>query len=166
MTTISAPSSTSSKNPSESAFFVTQGIGRAHCYASAFFPGSDPKDWYIYVYKLGLELDKGHLIKILTHEMLHVLGVRHCYVDPKGEFEPYVRYPRGLSDDNNWDFLMQPQLSPCDLSEHDLEPRTVKHVREIYDMPVGTKIGGHEIQEVSWQVGAEEKRAIAKHNAC
>lgn len=98
--------------------------------------------------------------------MLHVVGVRHCYVDPKREHEPYVRYPRSLSDADNWDFLMQPQLSPCDLSKHYLEPRTVEHVREIYGLPVGEKIDGYEIQDVSWQVGAEKKRAIAKHNAC
>lgn len=154
------------KEPSESAFFITHGIGRARCYASAFFPGSDPKDWYIYIYKLGLELDKDCLINILTHEMLHVVGVRHCYVDPKREYEPFLRYPLKLSDTDNWDGLMQSHLDLNDLSKHKLEPRTVKHVREIYDMPVGEKIDGHEIQDVSWKLGAEEKRAIAKHNAC
>lgn len=154
------------QSPSESAFFVTRGIGYTDSYASAFFPGSDPKDWYIYIYDLGLELDETRLIKVLTHEMMHVVGLRHCYVDPEKENEPYVRYPRGISNKENWDTLMQPHLTLSDLSKYDLKLRTVEDLRKIYALKTGEWVDCYEIQDVSCKVGAAYRRAIALNNAC
>lgn len=174
-------------DPCRSAFSVTFGGDDPHCYASSFFPGSHPKDWYIYVFKLGLTLSEeqeqllihnrggevesarlqalgDNLIKILAHEMLHVVGVRHCHVDLDEE-EPYVRFPLELSDNDNWDPLMQPRLDPRHFSRLDWRPQTLEEIRQIYAMSEGDSVGCHRIQDVSWRDGRKVRKRMARINA-
>lgn len=176
------------EDPSSSAFSVTFGGDHPHSYASSFFPGSHPKDWYIYVFKLGLTLSEEqqqlliqtrdrnvkpaglqaleqNLIKILAHEMLHLVGVRHCTIDLNVEKEPYMRFPPELSDNDNWDPLMQPRLDRMDLSRLGWNSQTLKEIRQIYAMNEGEKIGFHKIRDVSWRDGMELRKHIARFNA-
>lgn len=176
------------KDPCRSAFSVTFGGAHPHCYASSFFPGSHPKDWYIYVFKLGLTLSeeqeqllinaKGgdvksarlqaleqNLVKILAHEMLHIVGVRHCHVDLNDEKEPYVRFPPELSDNDNWDPLMQPRLDRMDLSRLGWKPQTLEELRQIYAMTGEETIGCHRIRDVSWRDGRKVRKRMARINA-
>lgn len=175
-------------DPSDSAFFISFGGNQPRCYASSFFPGSHPKDWYIYVFKLGLALSKDqgrflldsgsedikaarlqaleqNLIKILAHEILHIVGIRHCDVDPIVETEPYVRFPPELSDRNNWDPLMQPKLDRMELSWLGWKPQTLQEIRQIYAMNEGDRVGFHRIRDVSWRDGAERRKHMARSNA-
>lgn len=175
-------------DPGSSAFFVTFGGDSSHCYASSFFPGSHPKDWYIYVFKLALMLSEEqeqlliqtrdrdgksagsqaleqNLIKILAHEMLHIVGVRHCAVDLNVEKEPYVRFPPELSDNDNWDPLMQPRLDRMDLSRLGWNSQTLEEIRQIYAMNEGEKIGLHRIRDVSWRDGTQLRKHMAMANA-
>lgn len=176
------------KNPCGSTFSVTFGGDHPHCYASSFFPASHPKDWYIYVFTLGLTLseeqeqllihDKGsdvnsarsqaveqNLIKILAHEMLHIVGVRHCHVDLNDEKEPYVRFPPELSDNDNWDPLMQSRLDRMNLSRLDWKPQTLEELRQIYAMNEGDTVGCHRIRDVSWRDGRKVRQRMARINA-
>lgn len=178
------------EDPSESAFFIFFGGDNPHCYASSFFPGSHPKDWYIYVYKQSLKLstdqkrllmDAGsagiktarlealeqNLIKILAHEMLHIVGLRHCDVNLDVEQEPYVRFPPGLSDNDNWDPLMQGSIDRIDLSRLGWNSQTLEETRQIYAMAEGETVGrhSHRIRDVSWQDGAKVRKRMARINA-
>lgn len=144
------------RNPSSSAFVVTFS-GRRDCYARSFFPDSNPKDWYIYFYSLGLTPCKEqsdsllndtvgdiqtarsqalerNLVKILTQEVLHVVGVRHCDAHLTERSQPCVRFPPDLSDDdNNEERLMQRRLHWQDLSRinFDWNARTLEEIRQI-----------------------------------
>lgn len=173
--------------PSRSAFFVRYG-GDHPLYALSFFPGSHPKDWYIDVFKLSLTLSedqeqflmdtrrgdlakarkeavKRNLISILTHEMLHVVGVRHCDAQLT-EMETCVRFPPNLSDDeNNEELLMQPSLDWRNLYRLKWLSRTVQEIQQIYAMRAGERIGCHSIRDVSWKVGAKQRKEIALRNA-
>lgn len=177
------------RNPSSSAFVVTFG-GRHDGYASSFFPDSDPNDWYIYVYSPGLTLCKEQsdsllndtvgdiptarsralerkLVNILTHEMLHVVGVRHCDAHLTETSEPCVRFPSDLSDEeNNEERLMQRRIHWQDLSRIDFDwnPRTLEEVRQIYQ-PERTHIGDRRVRDVLWQEGVRERKEIARNNA-
>lgn len=176
------------EDPSESAFFISFGGDHPRCYASSFFPGSHPKDWYIYVFKQGLKLSSDqkrsfmdaesagsktarlealeqNLIKILAHEMLHIVGVRHCDVNLDVEQEPYVRFPPELSDNDNWDPLMQGSLDRMDLSRLGWKSQTLEEIRQIYAMDEGETVGCHRIRDVSWQDGARVRKRMARINA-
>lgn len=176
------------KDPRRSAFSVTFAPGASHCYASSFFPGWHPKDWDIYVFKQGLTLSEEqerlliqprgrdvnsvrlqaleqNLIKILAHEMLHVLGVRHCVVDLNVERESYVRFPPELSDCDNWDPLMQPGVDRMDLSRLNWKSQTIKELRQIYAMNEGDTVGCHRIRDVSWRDGMRVKEQMARIHA-
>lgn len=176
------------KDPRRSAFSVTFGGEHPHCYASSFFPGSHPKDWYIYVFKLGLTLSEEqeqllinarggdvksarsqaleqNLIKILAHEMLHIVGVRHCHVDVNYEKEPYVRFPPELSDNDNWDPLMQSRLDRMELSRLGWKSQTFEEIRQIYAMNDGDTVGCHRIRDVSWRDGRKLRKRMARINA-
>lgn len=155
--------------PSHSAFFVRFG-GDHPLYAHSFFPGSHPKDWYIDVFKPSFTLSEDqeqflvdttrgdisvarkealerNLINILTHEMLHVVGVRHCDAQ-LAEMERCVRFPPNLSDDeNNEELLMKPTLDWRSLRELRWLSRTIQEIQQIYAMKVGESIGGHRIQD-------------------
>lgn len=172
-------------NPCHSAFFVRFG-GDYPIYAHAFFPGSPPKDWYIDIFKPGLILSAeqeqflahigaGHaaklqalehnLVKILTHEMLHVLGVRNCDAQ-LAERERCVRFPLDLTDDeNNEEQLMQGFLDWRGLSQHDWMDRTIREIQQIYDLKAGESIGCHRVRDVSWEVGAKQRKEMALRNA-
>lgn len=178
-------------DPIDSAFVVSFG-GRTRCdlYACSFFPDSYPKDWYIYVYSPGLtlcqeQLDdllnntvgdiqletarsqalERQLVRILTHEMLHVVGVRHCDAHLTEKSQPCVRFPPDLTDgENNEERLMQRMLHWKDLSRIDWNHRTLVEIRQIYKESM-THVGGHRIRDVSWQDGAMERKEIATNNA-
>ncbi|KAH8761597.1 hypothetical protein F5883DRAFT_126203 [Diaporthe sp. PMI_573] len=171
-------------DPFHSAFFVRFG-GDYPRYANSFFPDSHPKDWYIDVFKAGLTLSaeqeqflinttrrrniraarsralEQNLVKILTHEMLHVVGVRHCDAHLTEKAQPCVRFPPDLTDDeNNEEHLMQRMIHWKDLSWIDWKSRTLEEIRQIY-VEERKYIGPHKIRDVSWQAGAEERRRIA-----
>lgn len=169
------------KRHSSSAFVVTFEGENPHCYASAFFPDWSPRNWYINVYKPGLTLcseQKQHLrrtkrgdtktaqlkaleqnlIAILTHEMLHIIGIRHCAIDENVERAPYVRFPIHLSDEDNQDPSMKPNLNWEDLSNFDLKPQTVEEIRQIYAKKEGETIGPYIIRDVSWRSGVKIRR--------
>lgn len=175
-------------DPSDCAFFISFGGDQPQCYASSFFPGSHPKDWYIYVFKLGLTLSKDqgrflldsgsgdikttrvqaleqNLIRILAHEMLHIVGVRHCHVDPIVETEPYARFPPELPDHENWDPLMEPTIDRMDLSRLGWKSQTLQEIRQIYAMNGGEMVGFSRIRDVSWRDGAEVRKHMARINA-
>lgn len=105
-----------------------------------------------------------NLIKILAHEMLHIVGVRHCDID-LNEKEPYVRFPPELSDNDNWDPLMQPRLDPKDFSRLDWRSQTLEEVRQIYAMNEGDTVGCHRIRDVSWRDGRKVRKRMARINA-
>ncbi|KAL1853968.1 hypothetical protein Daus18300_011635 [Diaporthe australafricana] len=173
-------------HPFHSAFFVRFG-GDYPIYARAFFPGSLPEYWYIDIFKPGLTLSaeqeeflmrtgagdtaklqalEQNLIKILTHEMLHVVGVRHCDAQVTEKAEKCVRFPPDLSDDeNNEEHLMQRFLDWKSLSQLDWMDRTIQEIRQIYAMKDGEYIGCHRIQDVSWEDGARRRMEIARRNA-
>lgn len=176
------------KDPRRSAFSIIFGGDHPHCYASSFFPGSHPKDWYIYIFELGLTLSEEqeqllirnrsgdvnsarlqaleqNLIKILAHEMLHIVGVRHCHVDLNDEKEPYVRFPPELSDNDNWDPLMQPRLDRTDFCWLGWKSQTFEEIRQIYAMNEGDTVGCHKIRDVSWRDGRKVRKRMAKINA-
>lgn len=171
-------------DPFFSAFFVRFG-GDYPLYANSFFPDSLPKDWYIDVFKAGLTLSaeqeqflvdttrrreiraarsralEQNLINILTHEMLHVVGVRHCDAHLTEQGKRCVRFPPDLSDqENDEDRLMHRKLSWRTLSWIDWKARTLEEIRQIY-IEERQCIGRHKIRDVSWQAGAEERRRIA-----
>lgn len=174
-------------DPCHSAFFIRFG-GDYPMYAHAFFPGSPPKDWYIDVFKPGLTLSaeqaqflmqtrgrdicaarsqalEQNLISILTHEMLHVVGVRHCDAHLT-EKDRCVRFPADLSDqENDEDRLMQRMLNWRALSQLDWMNRTIQDIQQIYAMNVGEYIGCFRIHDVSWQDGAKQRKEIALRNA-
>jgi hypothetical protein len=172
--------------PFHSAFFVRFG-GDYEIYARAFFPGSLPEDWYINIFKPSLVLsaeqeqylmhtgarDAGrmqaveqNLIKILTHEMLHVVGVRHCDAQVTEKAEKCVRFPPDLSDDeNNEERLMQRFLDWTIAAQLDWMDRTIQEIQQIYAMNEGGYVGCHKIQDVSWEDGARRRKEIAWRNA-
>lgn len=175
---------------SKSAFFISFRGDHPDCYASSFFPSDHPKDWYIVVYRLGLTLDKEqkrhlrdtagehdnikdmkqkaleqNITQILAHELLHIVGVRHCDVNPQDEKEPYVRFPRGQSDEDNFDPLMRTKLPWRDFSQLDWKPETLEEIRQLYAMKAGEKIGPYTIRDVSWEDGAKRRKKIAINNA-
>jgi len=177
-------------HPSHSAFFVRFG-GDHSSYANAFFPGSHPKDWYIDLFRPSLTLSEDqeqslrntpsrgedisaakaqaleqNLVKILMHEMLHVVGVRHCDAQDTETMERCVRYPHDLSDDkNNEERLMERSLDWRIFSQLDWMNRTLQEIREIYAMKGGDFLGCHRIRDVSWEVGAKQRKEIALRNA-
>lgn len=172
---------------SHSAFFVRFG-GDHPLYAHSFFPGSLPKDWYIDIFKLSLTLSEDqeqllvdsirgdisfarkraleiNLINILTHEMLHVVGVRHCDAQLT-EMERCVRFPPELSDEeNSEEHLMQRSLDWRSLNQLQWLSRTIQEVQQIYAMKAGERIGCHRIRDVSWQAGAKQRKEIALRSA-
>ncbi|KAH8774773.1 hypothetical protein F5883DRAFT_547585 [Diaporthe sp. PMI_573] len=176
------------RDPSYSAFYVTFG-GRDPLYANSFFPGSHPRDWYIDVYTSALTLSEDqaqslmetrlgdfavakaqaleqNLVKILTHEMLHVVGVRHCDAQVTETADRCVRFPPSLSDEeNNEELLMQPTLDWRCLSQVEWKDRTIQEIQQIYAMKVGDRIGRHRIRDVSWELGAKKRKEIALRNA-
>lgn len=176
------------KDPGRSAFSVIFGGDHHHSYASSFFPGSHPKDWDIYIYKPGLTLSEDqeqllvqpgggvmetarikaleqNLIKILAHEMLHIVGLRHCVIDRNMENEPYVRFPPGLSDHDNLDPLMQPRLDWMDFSRITTwKPQTLQEIRQIYAMNEGETVGCHIVRGVSWRDGTRVRQRMARTN--
>lgn len=171
-------------NPCHSAFFVRFG-GDYSKYAQAFFLGSPPKDWYIDVFKPGLTLSaeqeqflvrigggytarlqalEHNLVKVLTHEMLRIVGVRHCDAQLT-EKEICVRFPLDLTDDeNNEEHLMQRVLDWRSLSQHDWMDRTIREIQQIYALKEGESIGCHRVRDVSWEVGARQRKEIALRN--
>ncbi|KAG8167395.1 hypothetical protein KVR01_003084 [Diaporthe batatas] len=176
--------------PSDSAFYISFGGDDPRRYASSFFPGSHPKDWYIYVYKLGLTLSRKqkrflketvgeggdikaarlraleqNLTIILAHEMLHVIGIRHCDAHRTEKEVPCVRYPPGLPNKYTRDPLMKSKLGWEDFSRLAWKPRTIEEIRKIYSMEEGEKMGRYTIQDVSWEDGAGVRKIMALHKA-
>lgn len=176
-------------DPSVSAFFVTfveddrrRAPGDRVPLAKAFFPSQDANEWFIYLYSGSLTLNEHEedslsiprsqaveqkLIMILTHELLHVLGVRHCdaHVIEKGL--PCIRFPSNLSDEEHHEPLMDPSLPSKQTSQPQLDWKdsTVEAIQQLYDVRNGGYVEGHKVRDVRWQAHVKEKEKQLRNNA-
>lgn len=176
-------------DPSVSAFFLTfveddrrRAPGDSVRLGKAFFPSRDADNWFIYLYSGSFTLNEDEedssaiprsqaleqkLIRILTHELLHVLGVRHCDAHLTEEDLPCIRVPSNLSEDEHHEPLMEPALSSnwASQSPSDWKHSTVKAIQQVYAVKEGEYIEGHKVQDVRWQAHVEEKKKQVRKNA-
>lgn len=90
-------------NPREVLFRVVPTSRRVKFKARAFFPGSERR--IIQINRRFINISEPELLKLMLHELGHVLGFRHEHIHPEagedcpeiGEFEPLTDYdPRSI----------------------------------------------------------------------
>jgi hypothetical protein len=118
-----------------------------------------------------LEALEQNLSAILSHEMLHIMGLRHCDAQQTEKGKPCGQYPSRISPKDHHDPLMQTYLDWSDFSELDWNSKTMKHIRKIYTKKDDGKIFaktddgeivGYKIKNVSWEAGAKERDDLLK----
>lgn len=102
--------------------------------ASAFFPNANRLN-YIYVYKLALENGwRQNLWKVMTHELGHVLGLRHEFAMDGGEM--FEGGAMQISKRNPLS-VMNYRMEPPEIQQSDIDA-----LRLFYRLQPGTTIGG------------------------
>lgn len=116
-------------------FVVCHGGTRSTVLASAYFPNQKDLN-FVYVYSYAFDPAwKANLWKVFTHELGHVLGLRHEFaLDPGKMFEGKGAVQVGQRNEHSvMNYRKEaPELQPSDISA----------TTEFYKMPVGTQISG------------------------
>ncbi|KAL8792755.1 MAG: hypothetical protein Q9195_004642 [Heterodermia aff. obscurata] len=124
-------------------FVICHGGDAGTVLASAYFP--NPNDLnFVYVYTYAFQPNwKPNLWKVLTHELGHVLGLRHEFaMDPKRSLLPGVKF-----EGNAVEIGEQNPLSVMNYSKKapEIQPSDISATRTFYQLPAETKIQDKEI---------------------
>ncbi|KAI4262179.1 MAG: hypothetical protein L6R42_002636 [Xanthoria sp. 1 TBL-2021] len=121
----------------DASFVICHGGDAGNTLARAFFPNEDDLS-FVYVYSAAFtEGWKENLWKVLTHELGHVLGLRHEFAAREGAGAVQFGEKNDLS-------VMNYRKEPPEL-----QPSDIKATRDFYGLPVGTKISTTPIVDYS-----------------
>lgn len=119
-------------------FVVCHGGEKGSVLASAYFPNQRDLNFvYVYTEAFASPVWKANLWKVLTHELGHVIGLRHEFAKEKETASSAVQ----IGEMNELSVMNYRREPP------EIQPSDIASTKEFYQMPAGTKIAGTPIED-------------------